>query len=552
MAQLPGNVPTSGLVGYWPLNGNTNDYSGNNNNGVNNGATLTADPQGNANQAYYFNGSSYISVANNAIFNFGSTDYTVSAWAMRSGTNRLQRIVCKALKGPTYKGWGIRFENSNISFASGGGNNGTWYSNGSAALNSITNNQWYHMVGVFSPSTNTVKLYVNGVLVTSNTSAVSPFNSDNSNDLMFGVYQPGGAPSGPEFLTGKIDEIGLWNRALTQQEITSLYIGCSFSTSITSGGSTTFCQGNSVTLSSINQGSPYTFQWLLNGNNIGGATAFSYTATASGNYSVVVDSLGCSDTSNVITVTSFSTSITSGGSTTFCQGNSVTLSSINQGSPYTFQWLLNGNNIGGATAFSYTATASGNYSVVVDSLGCSDTSNVITVTVNSLPIVSINAIPAFINYFASPLTLTGNPSGGTFSGSGITGNSFNPTTAGLGSHSILYNYTDGNSCSNSATVSTIIIDAVLTGIAPPNNVNTVKIYPNPASTHITIDNGNYVSMAGYTIRIDNNLSQTVFTQPINQASFYVDLSSWTVNGLYFVYIIDNLGNTIEIKKIALQ
>ena len=331
------------------------------------------------------------------------------------------------------------------------------------------------MVGVFSPSTNTVKLYVNGVLVTSNTSAVSPFNSDNSNDLMFGVYQPGGAPSGPEFLTGKIDEIGLWNRALTQQEITSLYIGCSFSTSITSGGSTTFCQGNSVTLSSINQGSPYTFQWLLNGNNIGGATAFSYTATASGNYSVVVDSLGCSDTSNVITV-----------------------------------------------------------------------------TVNSLPIVSINAIPAFINYFASPLTLTGNPSGGTFSGSGITGNSFNPTTAGLGSHSILYNYTDGNSCSNSATVSTIIIDAVLTGIAPPNNVNTVKIYPNPASTHITIDNGNYVSMAGYTIRIDNNLSQTVFTQPINQASFYVDLSSWTVNGLYFVYIIDNLGNTIEIKKIALQ
>ena len=120
MAQLPGNVPTSGLVGYWPLNGNTNDYSGNNNNGVNNGATLTADPQGNANQAYYFNGSSYISVANNAIFNFGSTDYTVSAWAMRSGTNRLQRIVCKALKGPTYKGWGIRFENSNISFASGG------------------------------------------------------------------------------------------------------------------------------------------------------------------------------------------------------------------------------------------------------------------------------------------------------------------------------------------------------------------------------------------------------------------------------------------------
>ncbi len=52
--QVPNYVPTNGLVGYWPFNGNANDESGNGNNGTNNGATLTADRFGNANSAYGF------------------------------------------------------------------------------------------------------------------------------------------------------------------------------------------------------------------------------------------------------------------------------------------------------------------------------------------------------------------------------------------------------------------------------------------------------------------------------------------------------------------
>lgn len=99
---------------------------------------------------------------------------------------------------------------------------------------------------------------------------------------------------------------------------------------------------------------------------------------------------------------------------------------------------------------------------------------------------------------------------------------------------------------------TLIINAVLTGVIPPNNINTLKIYPNPSSTHITIDNGDYTSMNGYTIRIENSLSQTVFTSLIDQSSFYIDLSGWSSHGLYFVYIIDNLGNTIETRKIIIQ
>lgn len=55
-AQLPSYVPTDGLVGYWGFNGNANDESGNGNDGVVNGATLTEDRDGNPNAAYSFDG----------------------------------------------------------------------------------------------------------------------------------------------------------------------------------------------------------------------------------------------------------------------------------------------------------------------------------------------------------------------------------------------------------------------------------------------------------------------------------------------------------------
>ena len=55
--------------------------------------------------------------------------------------------------------------------------------------------------------------------------------------------------------------------------------------------------------------------------------------------------------------------------------------------------------------------------------------------------------------------LTASPSGGTFSGTGITDASngtFNPAVAGVGTHTITYDYTDGNGCSNSATTDVVV------------------------------------------------------------------------------------------------
>jgi hypothetical protein len=98
---------------------------------------------------------------------------------------------------------------------------------------------------------------------------------------------------------------------------------------------------------------------------------------------------------------------------------------------------------------------------------------------------------------------------------------------------------------------TLIINTTLS-LPAPNNENTILIYPNPASDHITIDNGNFSAMAGYSIKIENNAGQQVFQSLINQAQFYVDLSTWTGNGLYFVHLIDPQNNTVTVRKIVLQ
>ena len=117
------------------------------------------------------------------------------------------------------------------------------------------------------------------------------------------------------------------------------------------------------------------------------------------------------------------------GVTSFCQGGSVTLNA-QTGTGYSYQWRLNGNNIGGATSSSYVANASGSYSVAVTSLGCTVVSNAVNVTVNPLPatpvinasatsicqgevaVLSTNAVggptntTSFINYGASGSPVT--------------------------------------------------------------------------------------------------------------------------------------------------
>ena len=193
--------------------------------------------------------------------------------------------------------------------------------------------------------------------------------------------------------------------------------------------------------------------------------------------------------------------------------------------------------------------------------------------VNTLPSINFSINP-YINIQQNTFSLTATPAGGTYTGVGVTSNgNFNPSLANLGSKTIYYTYTDGNNCTNIglantlvydtircfvrdtiriAVTDTLIINAKLTGLNPPNNLNTLKVYPNPANTHITIDYGNFVNMNGYKVKVVNMAGQTVFTTIINQQTSYIDVSTWSGKGIYFLQLIDTQNNTIENRKIVLQ
>ena len=110
-----------------------------------------------------------------------------------------------------------------------------------------------------------------------------------------------------------------------------------------------------------------------------------------------------------------------------------------------------------------------------------------------------------------------------------------------------------NICYEYVTVTdTLVINTGITGYNPITYINTLKIWPNPSNDHITIDAGNLTTMNGYSIKIEDAQGQQVFQNAVNQQQFYIDITTWGGNGLYFVRIIDPQGNTVDIKKIVLQ
>jgi hypothetical protein len=161
---------------------------------------------------------------------------------------------------------------------------------------------------------------------------------------------------------------------------------------IIAGGPVTFCAPGSVTLSEIT-GIGVTYQWRLNSVNISGATAFSYVASAGGNYDCIVSNICGNVPSNSIAVTVNNPPaaiITAGGPTTFCSPGSVTLSA-NTGTGLTYQWRRNGGNISGATSSSYVVSIGAIYDCVVSNVCGSTSSNSFFVIVNLAPIATITA-----------------------------------------------------------------------------------------------------------------------------------------------------------------
>jgi hypothetical protein len=225
MAQVPNYVPTNGLVGWWPFNGNANDESGNGNNGTVNGATLTTDRFENANMAYSFDGGDWIEVLNSNSLNSASSVISISSWfnindwyIITSNNTGWFTIMSKSNSVTSYGNYRTGFAKNAQGMLS-------LYS----TLNSdivedtvvINLNTWNQFTAIINDVTNQGSLYLNGILIFQGSTGYTGWSTTNTLPLMFGMDRPGIV----DYANGKLDDIGIWNRALTQQEITDLYNG---------------------------------------------------------------------------------------------------------------------------------------------------------------------------------------------------------------------------------------------------------------------------------------------------------------------------------------
>ena len=221
---VPSYVPTNGLVGWWGFNGNAQDGSGNGNHGTVNGATLTTDRFGNQNSAYSFDGNDdfiqtnflgtyvngfAVSVWINSAFNFSNYEHKGIVYSRTNMSRGLGLIM-----QDTFQSSGLDFtltfnQNGSLSYGTG--------------LRILPNDgNWHLIVGTFMQSNNQqiYSLFMDGVQISTNSHLNSnPFVLQTP--FLFGRDDLNGF--GNRNWNGKLDDIGIWNRALTPQEITHLY-----------------------------------------------------------------------------------------------------------------------------------------------------------------------------------------------------------------------------------------------------------------------------------------------------------------------------------------
>lgn len=128
-------------------------------------------------------------------------------------------------------------------------------------------------------------------------------------------------------------------------------------------------------------------------------------------------------------------------------------------------------------------------------------------------------------------SLVGSPSGRTFSGTGVTGNSLNLSAT---SNGWSYSYTDGNGCTNvPAMDSLFIVDC--TGINEVKNDAIIEMYPNPSNGLLTIRSQQELNL----ITIYNSLGEVVYRAQTSNKQESVDISG-NAAGIYFVRIDSSL------------
>lgn len=215
------NVQTDGLIAQYLFSGNADDTSGNPNHGTVIGAELTVDRYGYENKAYYFKDAKgdslkdIIIIKNNKIFNIDNL--TISVWINGNHPQGFARIV-DMMRYEKKEGFNL------IVNQPGGGQFEFHYFNlqghdcyGVSTISKLQNDQWQHIAVIYD--SDTLKIFYNGILEETNTYACKRIMptarylsiGNGCDDNMYWPFK------------GSIDDVRIYNRALTEKEVLELY-----------------------------------------------------------------------------------------------------------------------------------------------------------------------------------------------------------------------------------------------------------------------------------------------------------------------------------------
>lgn len=313
---------------------------------------------------------------------------------------------------------------------------------------------------------------------------------------------------------------------------------------------TSICSNDTEVYTATGNNTPTSYNWMVTGDltivsGQGTATVVVSTAGVGGDISVeAVNACGTGPVTSPFSVTGYvAPTVTAMVSDDeVCEGDQVTFTGGGAASLVWDNGITDGST--------YAMMMGGTFTVIgTDGNGCMDTASV-TVTVNPLPVVTLNAsIASGTICGGQDITLTGSPSGGMYALAvgnvgDLTGNILNPSMQG--DYVVEYSYTDGNGCSSFDTLE-FVVDCFV-GFELTGEQASVKVYPNPARGSFSI-NANY-PLNG-TVELYDELGKLALTQKLSN----VQLKSFDISqlpiGMYNIKITNGaevLTGTLSVVK----
>ncbi|MCX6229932.1 MAG: CHRD domain-containing protein [Bacteroidetes bacterium] len=406
---------TNGLQAFYSFSGNANDESPNHYNGTVYNATLTSDRNANANSAYSFNGSNtYIDLGDQDNLNPHLGSITVSAWAKKASLDQHARIFSKGTSGGIQTGYALMFYGGGYPTPAAVIFNANGHEHVLYSDNPINDLLWHHYAAVINRNGN-INLYVDGVkqnnFIDISDHASIDIGVNTYNATIGASYSNYGSP-GPvnEFFNGNIDEVAVYNRALSDNEVKTLYyqkprvdvaanpICYNTSTMILLNHSQ-----NGISYQLKKNGSDEDVAQTGNGNTLTFSTGI-LTSNASFTFLATDPTSGCTnllDPNLTITVNPLPTVSIDGNNSSICSGNNAVFN-LSGTADAVVTYSLNGGSttstttLTGGSAIVTVNNASSDQTLTLINVtnpvtNCSQALTVTsTVTVNPVPVFSIS------------------------------------------------------------------------------------------------------------------------------------------------------------------